>query len=154
MTNFYIFQGGPENLRWWLKNDEYHRDHQSFWSANKHVRPSDVVFIYLTAPLSRIVGTVSVLGDPFFNPRANSMFLNPHMLEKWCVEVGYPFYFGDHEELKLSNLRRLFGADWGWVRYPRGNTRIPNEIVSPFLELISPFCDKLAIRISPPEVKI
>jgi hypothetical protein len=139
--NYFIFQGGPENLRWWVKNDLY-RHSQWFWSANKHVVPGDKALIYLTAPLSRIVGDVDVIGKPFWNDRSNSMFENDHMVDKWCVEVGNPFYYGMREDLTMANLRKLFGVDWGWVRYPRGNTRVPAEILESLLELIGETVEK------------
>lgn len=142
-TNHYILQGGPENIKYWEQPDRYGMV-DWFWSANKHVLPGDKAFIYLTAPLSRIVGVVDILKEPFYNPREASMFLNRHMLDRWCVEVGNPFYFGNRDDLSMANLRKLFGTDWGWVRYPRGNTRVPDEILPPLLELIG---DMVSIRI-------
>jgi hypothetical protein len=163
---YYILQGGPENLRWWLKNEEY-RTWKWFWTANKHIKPGDIAFIYLTSPLSRLVGSVDILGEPFFHFE-DTQFDNSHMHNKWCVEVGNPKYFGDVEDkcaecgvfrnthrlrkakglldcpkfvadggpLSMTNLRKLFAVDWGWVRYPRGNTRVPDEILPALKELI------------------
>lgn len=64
-STYYILQGGPENIRYWLDNEKWAK-HQWFWSANKHILPGDKAFIYLTSPQSRIVGVVDILGEPFF----------------------------------------------------------------------------------------
>jgi hypothetical protein len=131
----YIFLGGPENLKYWIYQTERERSAQWFWSANKHVRPGDIGYIYLSAPLSRIVGEVDILAEPFFH-HSQTMFDNPHMADKWCVEVGNPRYYGNRDDLSMKNLRKLFAVDWGWVRYPRGNTRVPDEILPALKELI------------------
>lgn len=148
MSNFYIFQGGPET-EWLLESDSPFDTF--FWTANKHVKKGEVAFIYLTAPISKIVAGVNIVGDPFFNPAATSMFDNPFMFDKWCVEVGNTLYYGQHEELSMRNMRKLFAADWGWVRYPRGSTRIPDEIVSPFLEMMAPHVPSMAVKVDMPE---
>lgn len=142
--NYYIFQGGPELIKYWLVPEEW-TGHKWYWSANKHVVAGDKAFIYLTSPQSRIVGEVDVMGEPFFNGQPYA-FDNPHMNDKWCVEVGNPIPFtntaldytgGGPVHLSMMNLRKLFGKDWGWVRYPRGNTRVPDEILPALLELAS-----------------
>lgn len=143
--NLWLFQGGAET-EWLLKADESGFD-QFFWTANKNVCVGDVALIYLTAPLSAIIATVQIIGEPFFNPAATSMFNNSFMYDKWCVEVGKAFYLGRHDELTIANLRRLFATDWGWVRYPRGSTRIPEHMIPLLQDLMSPFLPKLAIRI-------
>lgn len=148
MSNFYIFQGGPETK--WLIEDGHFPTF--FWTANKHVKKGEIAFIYLTAPISKIVGAVRITGEPFFNPAATSMFDNPFMYDKWCVEVGEVNFYGEHESLSMKNLRKLFATDWGWVRYPRGSTRIPDEIMGSFYELIAPYCKTISIKIEIPEV--
>lgn len=148
MENLWLFQGGAET-EWLIEDGDFY---QFFWTANKHVEVGDVALIYLTAPISGIVGTVRILGKPFFNHAATSMFNNEFMHDKWCVEVGEALYIGRHEDLTIRNLRKLFAVDWGWVRYPRGSTRIPADIVGPLLELLSPYLQKIAIRVEIPEV--
>lgn len=133
MPNHYIFLGGAENLKYW--EDERLKNHQWFWSANKHVLPGDIGYIYLSAPLSRIVGEVDIVGKPFFH-HGGTMFSNTHMSDKWCVEVANPRYYGERLDLTMKNLRSLFAVDWGWVRYPRGNTRVPDDILPALQELI------------------
>lgn len=149
MTNFWLFQGGAE-VEWLLQEDSPFDTY--FWTANKHVKKGDIALIYLTAPLSRIMANVRIVGEPFFNPAATSMFDNPFMYDKWCVEVGETLYHGSHDELSIRNLRKIFSDDWGWVRYPRGSTRIPKEIEKPLLELLSPFLPNLSLKITFPEV--
>ncbi|HEX3102556.1 MAG TPA: hypothetical protein VHQ01_12215 [Pyrinomonadaceae bacterium] len=141
--SYWIFQGGPET-EWLLEKDSPFD--QYFWTANKHVQVGEVAFIYLTAPISKIVAGVNILKEPFFNAAATSMFDNEYMYDKWCVEVGNTHYYGQHEDLSMRNMRKLFSLDWGWVRYPRGSTRIPDEIVSPFLEMMSPHLPSMAIN--------
>lgn len=148
MSNFWLFQGGPET-EWLLEDDSPFE--RFFWTANKHVQKGDVALIYLTAPLSRIVSTVRIVGAPFFNAAATSMFDNPFMYDKWCVEVGEAVHLGSHDELSIANLRKLFSLDWGWVRYPRGSTRIPDEIVPLIEQLLSPYLPSLALKITIPE---
>ena len=147
--NLWLFQGGPETE--WLLQEDSPFD-QYFWTANKHVKKGEIALIYLTAPLSRIVATARIVGEPFFNPAATSMFDNPFMFDKWCVELSETVYLGSHDELSIANLRKLFSLDWGWVRYPRGSTRIPDQLISPIQELLSPFLPTIAIRVELPEV--
>lgn len=145
--SYWIFQGGPET-EWLLKGDSPFD--QYFWTANKHVKVGEVAFIYLTAPISKIVAGVNIVAEPFFNPAETSMFDNEFMFDKWCVEVGNTLYYGQHEGLSMRNMRTLFSLDWGWVRYPRGSTRVPDEIVSPFLEMLSPYLSSIALGVDIP----
>ena len=147
--SYWIFQGGPET-EWLLQKDSPFDTF--FWTANKNVAAGEVAFIYLTAPISKIIAGVNILKEPFFNPAETSMFDNPFMFNKWCVEVGNALYYGQHDDLSIANMRKLFSFDWGWVRYPRGSTRIPDEIVNPFLEMLSPFLPTIAIEVQIPEV--
>lgn len=134
--NYFILQGGAENLHYFEHNERYvSRDIEFFWTCPKQAKKRDTAFVYLCAPESRIVGQVKLVGEPFFN--SGDMFENPVMKEKWCVEIGEVKYFPHRRELTMKGLRELFGADWGWVRYPRGNTKIPAHIIEPFMELIS-----------------
>lgn len=136
-SNYFILQGGPELIKYWIgEYAEKWQRHRWWWSANKKAAPGDKAFIYLTSPQSRIVGEVDVIGDPFWNDGQNSGFDNPHMSNKWCVEVGNPIGYGNTFMLSMFNLRRLFAPDWGWVRYPRGNTRVPDEILPGILEIV------------------
>jgi hypothetical protein len=135
MSNYYIFQGGPELIKYWVGPDaEQWQSHRWWWSANKHVVPGDKAFIYLTSPQSRIVGEVDVIGKPFMNGPPYA-FDNAHMSNKWCAEVGNPKGYGNSYMLSMFNLRKLFSTEWGWVRYPRGNTRVPDEILPAMLEI-------------------
>lgn len=141
--NRYIFMGGSENLVYWLQNKDYSDDsfgrsnEQWFWSCNRHCQVGEKAFVYLCSPLSRIVGEVDILGEPFYNDAQAEMFDNQHMQNKWVCEVGNPVYFGQHDALTMKNLKALFGVDWGWVRYPRGNTKVPVEILPVLQELIN-----------------
>lgn len=144
-NNFWLFQGGPET-EWLLEEDSPFK--RFFWTANKNVKKGEIAFIYLTAPLSRIMATVRIVGDPFFNSGETSMFDNPFMNDKWCVEVGETVYLGSHDELSIANLRKLFSVDWGWVRYPRGSTRIPDDVVYPLSELMAPWLPKLSLSVT------
>jgi hypothetical protein len=131
--SYYILQGGPENIDFFENNAAY-RDEDWWWSGPKTAKPGDLAFIYLTAPLSRIVGRVKIIGEPFYN--AAHIFNNPIMNDRWCVPVGDVLHYPARRELTMRGLRELFSVDWAWVRYPRGNTRIPDHIIKPFLELV------------------
>ena len=131
--NYYILQGGPENLGYFEHNEDY-QDEQWWWSGPKSAKPGDIAFIYLTAPVSRIVGRTEIMGEPFHNMA--KIFDNPMMDNRWCVPVKVVIYYPHRFELTMAGLRSLFSKDWPWLRYPRGGTKIPAHILPPFLELI------------------
>lgn len=133
--NQFIFQGGAENVNFFHLTDAARRRLQYFWTCHKGARKGDTAFIYLCAPLSRIVGRVELIGEPFEN--IPNMFQNPYMAGKLCVEIEFREYLDESLDLLTArNLKTLFGKDWGWSRYPRGATRIPDSILPPFLELV------------------
>lgn len=131
--NYYILVGGPEHLESFEKHIYSDPSHEWYWTLLKQAKIGDIAFIYLTAPVSRIVGQLEVIGEPFYNV---NRFENPKTKNKWMAEVGKDVYFFERRELTMKGLRELF-HDWNWLFYPRGNTKIPSHIVEPFLELIS-----------------
>lgn len=129
--NYYILLGGPEHLEW-FENFEDDPLSQYFWTVPKTARVGETAFVYLTAPVSRIVGKVLLVGEPFFN---KNEFENPHTKKKWMAEIKFVGYFEPRAELTMRGLRSLF-PDWAWLGYPRGLTKIPTELAQPFMELI------------------
>ena len=129
-SNYYILMGGAEHLDFFEHNARYAGD-QWFWTVPKGARAGEVGFVYLCAPVSRIVGRVEFIAKPFYNV---GMF--PEWADQWMAEVGNVVYFPTRHELTIRGLRELFSADWGWPRYPRSKTIIPADIVQPFLELV------------------
>jgi hypothetical protein len=127
--NYYVLLGGAEHYDS-FKDATAHADEQWFWTVPKEARPGETAFIYLCAPVSRIVGRLSVIAEPFYNV---DMF--PRWKDNWMAEVGNVEYFEPRPELSIKGLRELF-PDWGWLRYPRNKTRIPADLVGPFLELM------------------
>jgi len=134
--NYFILQGGAE-LLFWFRNHSHRigTSQQFFWTSPKTASKGDKAFIYLCAPESRIVAEVELIAEPFHN--VGNMFENDIMRDKWCVEIGNAKYLEPRHELKMRGLRELFAIDWAWLRYPRGNTKIPADILQPFLELIN-----------------
>lgn len=131
--NYYIVLGGPEHLEFVQKYEEQPVAEQWFWTVPKDARDGDAAFVYLTAPVSRIVGKLLIIGEPFFNVNE---FENPKTKKKWMVEIRPVAYFGSRPELTMRGLRALF-PDWAWLSYPRSAARMPDEIIQPFLELTS-----------------
>ncbi len=129
--NYYILLGGPEHLDWFEHFDEDALS-QYFWTVPKDARIDETAFIYLTAPVSRIVGKVMIIGEPFYNINE---FENPKTKNSWMAQISRVEYFKPRAELHMKGLRALF-PDWGWLSYPRGKTKIPTEIRKPFLELM------------------
>lgn len=133
--NYFILQGGAEHLDYFENNPRYESAGvEFFWTCLKQAKKGDTALIYLCAPQSRIVGSVELTGEPFHN--VGDMFKNPIMKDKYCVQIGKVKFFPFRRELTMRGLRELFAIDWAWLRYPRGNTKIPADIVQPFLELI------------------
>ncbi len=124
----YVLLGGPEHLSW-FEHFEYDPLSQFFWTVPKDAKIDDVAFVYLTAPVSRIVGKLLVIGEPFYNICA---FENPKTKNQWMAEIKFVSYYEPHGELTMRGLRSLF-PDWAWLSYPRGKTKIPPAILSPFL---------------------
>ena len=141
---FFILQGGPENLEWFEdlnafgkeKFNRIIRENYSgfYWSIPKKGNKDDEAYIYLTAPVSSIVGRVRFSGEPFFI--YPNRFKNAKMGNKTCIEIEFLHSYTEHtDSLHISRLRTLFGSDWGWVRYPRSNGIIPDQIIQPITEL-------------------
>ena len=131
--NYFVLLGGPEHFDFFKNNARYGRD-QWFWTMQKDARVGDSCFVYMSAPVSRFVGSMEVVGDPFFHV-GNTMFSNPKLRDQYVAEIGKVKYFEPRPELTIAGLRGLF-PDWGWLRYPRSKTRIPAEVLGPFLELV------------------
>jgi hypothetical protein len=128
--NHYVLLGGPEHLDFFEHNSDYVLE-QWFWTVPSTAKVEEKAFIYLTAPVSRIVGKVVIISEPFYNI---GQFDNPHTKNKWMAEVKVVRYFKSQPGLTIGGLRSLF-PDWRWLAWPQGKTRIPDEIVEPFLEL-------------------
>jgi hypothetical protein len=131
--NYYVLLGGPEHLDFFQNNSQY-AGTQWFWTMVKGARVGETCFVYMSAPVSRFVGRIEVVGEPFFHV-GSTMFDNPKMRDQYVAEIGKVVYFAPRPELSISGLRKLF-TDWGWLRYPRSKTRIPDDLVKPFLELM------------------
>lgn len=128
--SYYILLGGPEHLDFFEHNEDYVLE-DWFWTVPQSAQIGDVAYVYLTAPLSRIVGRVVIIGKPFYNV---CEFDNPKTKNSWMAQINVVKYFKPQHELTMRGLRALF-PDWAWLSYPRGKTKIPTEILRPFLEL-------------------
>lgn len=126
---YQILIGGAENYDFIEHNDRYWHERR-FWTVLKSTRMTETAFIYLRAPVSRIVGQVEIVGAPFYNVDRFTNWKN-----RWMAEVGRVVYFFPKEELTLRGLRRIF-LDWPWLRYPRCNTMVPAAVLKPFMELM------------------
>lgn len=129
MSNYFILLGAARHLDFFRRNDLYSNE-PWFWTCPKSANKGDFGFVYLNAPVSQIVGCVKFIGEPFYNV---DMF--PRWANNWMVEIGEVKDFSSNENLTIAKLRELF-PDGGWLRYPRGKTKIPAEILKPFLELV------------------
>jgi hypothetical protein len=130
---YYVLLGGPEHLPFFERNAAL-AGHKWFWTMVKSAKVGDTCFVYMSAPVSRIVGLFKVVGEPFFHV-GNTMFDNPQMRDQYVAEIGGVKYFQPRPELTMKGLRELF-PEWGWLRYPRSKTSIPDKIVVPFLEMV------------------
>lgn len=127
---YYILLGGAEHLDFFESPSSY-ADETWFWTVPKTARVGDTAFVYLCAPVSRIVGQFEIAGEPLYNHG----WLSERWKNNWMAEIGNVTYFEPRPELTIKGLRELF-PDWGWLRYPRNKVKIPTEIVKPFLELV------------------
>lgn len=126
----YILLGGAEHLPF-FENHENFQTEKWFWTVPKSAKIGDIGFVYLCAPVSRIVGQIEIIDEPFFNQHTFPTWQN-----NWMSEIGNVKFFAPCGALTIKGLRALF-PDWSWLRYPRGKTRIPAEILTPLLELIN-----------------
>lgn len=125
--NHWILMGNPDDGE--VLMFECLPENFTCWTTHKEAKIGDVVYFYITAPISGIVAKGVVNSEPELNDIAN---------HRWA---GY--YFSDISELTpvkefpiaISQIRRLF-PDWAYWRYPRRNTRIPDEFVTAFNALI------------------
>lgn len=129
MPNYNIVLGGAEHEGFFVRNSDYTGE-DWFWTVPKDAQIGDICFVYLTAPLSRIVGRFTITGEPFLN-----LGMFPDYSGKYMAEIGNVQYYPPKPELTIRGLRALF-CDWAWLRYPRNKTRIPPHILPPFLELL------------------
>lgn len=131
--NYFILQGGAEHHGWFTHNEQW-ADYDAFWTVPKSAVIGDIGFVYLLAPLSRIVGKVEIITKPELN--IGNVFSNEIMDGKWCAEIKFDASYPHHFDLTLNGMKKLF-PDWRWLKMPRGNTRIPEHIIEPFLEMIN-----------------
>ena len=131
--NYYVLLGGPEHLPFFERHAAF-AGASWFWTTPKGAQVGDVAFVYMSAPVSRIVGRMEVKAPPFFH-LGKTMFDNPQMSDQYVAEIGGVEYFPPRRELTIKGLRELF-PEWGWLRYPRSKTKIPTEVLKPFLELM------------------
>ena len=129
---YYILMSGPELLPYFEPGADLE---DWWWTVSPSAKVGDQGFIYLTAPVSRIVAQVEITGAPFNN--IANVFDNPKCDGKWMSPINLVRLLPARPELTIQGLRLLFGTDWGWVRYPRGRTTIPAHIIKPFLELVN-----------------
>ncbi|HQU83889.1 MAG TPA: hypothetical protein PKY59_12215 [Pyrinomonadaceae bacterium] len=127
--NHFVLLGGAEHIDFFRENHHF-VDHQWFWTVPKTAKKGDIGFVYLCAPVSRIVGQLEFMKEPFFNTVTFPQFKN-----NWMAEVGNVQYFETRQEITIKGLRKLF-PDWKWLLYPRGKTKVPAEILQPLLELL------------------
>ena len=128
-SNYYILLGGEEHFNFFKHNDLYTRS-EWFWTSPKNALVGEVAFVYLRAPVSRIVGQFQFIGAPFYN----TVFF-PRWSGHWMAQVHKVVYFEERPELTIKGMRELF-PEWGWLSYPRSKVKIPTEILPPFLELV------------------
>jgi hypothetical protein len=131
IENLYVLLGGSEHLPFFEHPEDW-EGVSWFWTCLKNAKKGETAYVYLNTPVSRIVGKVEFVGEPFHN--TGDMFQNQIMRDKWCVRIGNVKYFENRPELTIRGLRALF-PEWGWLRYPRTNTRIPDDLVAPLEEL-------------------
>lgn len=128
-NNHYILLGGAEHFDFFSNNLAF-ADEDWFWTVPKTAKIGEKCFVYLCAPVSRLVGQLEIIDEPFYNTH-----LFPEWANKWMAKVKFVEYFEERPELTIKGLRQLF-PDWAWLRYPRGKVRIPAHILTPFLELM------------------
>ena len=97
------------------------------WTSHSEVAVGDRIFFYITSPISAIIATGIATGHSWENEDFNSRWAGRLMTEA--------IVFQDDLHIPIKELRELF-PEWKWLRFPRQNTRIPHEVVKPFLELI------------------
>jgi hypothetical protein len=130
--SYYVLLGGPEHFNF-FKNHSRYRKHQWFWTVPKDAQPGETGFVYMSAPVTRLVGQLEIIAEPFYNV---DMFAGEKVKNRWMAEIGKVKYFEERADLTIRGLRALF-PEWGWLRYPRSKVRIPDEMLQPFLELIN-----------------
>ena len=130
----FVLLGGGEHLPYFLNNDDWNQ-YEWFWTVPKSAKKGDLAFIYLTAPVSAIVGRVELVEEPWFH--VDGFFDNPKMKNKQVARIGNVTPLTGRTDLTMKSLRTLFGRDWPWLGYPRSHVRIPADILPPFLELIN-----------------
>jgi hypothetical protein len=102
------------------------------WTSHKAANPDDVVFFYITAPVSAIVASGIVEGDYWLNEDIESRWEGKLMNEISILRgIDSP-----KPHVSMRRLREIF-PEWNWLRYPRQNTQIPADLIEPFLELMN-----------------
>lgn len=122
--NHWILMGNPEDGNILLS--ECLPDNFTCWTTHKEAKVGDVVYFYITAPVSGIVAKGIIASEPE---------LNYDLESRW-----YGYHFSDINKLQrikdipIRDIRRFF-PDWAYWRYPRRNSLIPMRFIQPFLEL-------------------
>lgn len=130
-TNYFVLLGGMADfnradgdaLLSTLKGDHV------VWTAHKNMRPGDLIFFYITAPISSVVASGIVRSEIWINAEKDSRWSNYPM-----AEIKITNHLDEKFHISMKNLRGLF-PEWKWLAYPRVNCIVPEEIQKPFLEL-------------------
>lgn len=128
----FVLLGGGEHLPYFLNHEDYNQ-YEWFWTVPKAAKKGDHGYIYLTAPVSGIVGRVTIVDDPWFH--VDGFFDNPFLMNKQVAKISEVVTFTRRRYFTMKFLRRVFGRDWPWLTMPRSHVRIPEHILPAFLEL-------------------
>lgn len=119
--SYFIFLGSADDSHYLEPDDVVG------WTSQSEAEPDDMVFFYITAPVSAIVASGHIRSN-WLNEIVNSRYEGRLMSD---ILVN-----NNSLEIPIGKLRELF-PEWNWLRYPRQNTQIPHDIAKPFLELVN-----------------
>lgn len=124
LLQHFIFLGSPEDAGWLTGESEP----EVGWTTHAMIEPGDQVYFYITAPTSAIVAVGTRLDDEWICEEYGSRWEGRTMHDVRVESHGL--------NVTMGMLRAVF-PDWPWLRYPRQNAKVPDELVEPFLHLIN-----------------
>lgn len=120
---YFIFLGSKDDKQF-LEADEV-----VGWTSHDRARKDDEIFFYICAPHSAIVAHgIKVYEDDWTHPPDTDKRFSGRAMTDIVVRRA-------DLNIPMRKLRELF-PEWAWLRYPRQNTQIPEDLVKPFLELM------------------
>ena len=98
------------------------------WTCRKEAVYGDIAAIYLTAPISSIVGYGMIYSEPEIEEESD-------WADKYFADIGRFRLFAENDFVPIRRLKELF-PEWKYLAQPRRTGIAPDAITGALVELL------------------